>query len=222
MTRLNAFIARATDLSRRAADAAIAAGRVHINGQPAALGSQVATGDTVTLDGQPLSAPRPAHTVMLNKPVGYVCSRAGQGSQTIYDLLPPEFSHLNPVGRLDKDSSGLLLLTNDGQLAHKLTHPSFQKAKVYEVTLDSELLPKHFDVITKQGIKLDDGLSKLQLDYVSDDDSFKWRVTMHEGRNRQIRRTFEALGYAVLDLHRTAFGSYKLRQLSPGQYVIVT
>jgi len=158
---------------------------------------------------------------MLNKPVGYVTSRRGQGGQTVYDLLPTDLHHLKPVGRLDKNSSGLLLLTDDGHLANELTHPSFQKIKVYEVTLDSELLPKDVERISHEGIKLDDGISKFQLDYISDDDHFKWRVTMTEGRNRQIRRTFEKLGYKVLSLHRTHFGPYQIGSLLSSEYKVL-
>ena len=218
--RINKYLAAGTKLSRRAADTAIANGRVRINDQLASLGSDVAESDSVTLDGVPVVARPTSQTIVLNKPVGYVCSRAGQGSKTIYELLPNELWHLKPVGRLDKDSSGLLVMTDDGGLANKLTHPSNKKAKIYEITLDNELLPQDFERITKQGIKLEDGLSKLGLNNINDD-SFKWQVTMHEGRNRQIRRTFEQLGYKVLTLHRTEFGPYKLKHLTTGEYQIL-
>ncbi|QQS18034.1 rRNA pseudouridine synthase [Candidatus Saccharibacteria bacterium] len=132
--RLNKFIASASSLSRRAADKAISDGRVTLNDQIAETGSQVNSTDTVCPDAVKLT-PRTNHTtIMLNKPVGYVCSRAGQGSATVYDLLPVEYHHLKPIGRLDKDSSGLLLLTDDGDLANELTHPRYAKTKVYEVT----------------------------------------------------------------------------------------
>jgi len=215
--RLNAFVAQSTKLSRRKADEAIANGRVKINDQPASLGSSVADSDRVTLDGNLIETRRFNQTIMLNKPVGYICSRKGQGAKTVYDLLPPNLHQLKPVGRLDKDSSGLLLMTDDGQLAHQLTHPSFEKTKVYEIKLSKELAPSDFQQITSDGIKLEDGLSKLQLDYINDD-NFTWKVTMTEGRNRQIRRTFEALGYQVIALHRTQFGEYKLDDLPAGTY----
>ncbi len=219
--RINSYIARATNLSRRAADAAIAEGRVTINGQPAELGTAVTDKDKVSLDGRLLKPRRQNQTIILHKPVGYVTSRSGQGSQTVYDLLPAKLHHLNPVGRLDKYTSGLLLMTDDGQLAQNLTHPSKQKIKVYEVMLDNELLPADVERITRFGIKLDDGISRFSLDYINDDEHYKWRVTMTEGRNRQIRRTFEALGYQVLDLHRTHFGPYKLGSLSSGKYKLI-
>ena len=216
--RLNKYIAAGSDLSRRGADAAIAAGRVTINGQPAEQGQDVSDTDVVALDGRAITPAVNTTSIMLNKPRGYVVSRDGQGSNTIYDLLPPEYQRLNPVGRLDKDSSGLLLLTNDGQLANELTHPSRQKLKIYEVTLDRPLQPLHRQMISDHGLLLEDGLSKLQLERLQDGDDCGWKVTMHEGRNRQIRRTFAALGYTVQTLHRTHFGPYQLPpSLRPGQ-----
>lgn len=157
---------------------------------------------------------------MLNKPTGFVVSRNGQGSQTIYDLLPRELWHLNPIGRLDKNSSGLLLLTNDGELANRLTHPKYKKEKQYQVTLNKQLGSIDQDEISHKGVKLDDGLSKLKLSHPADD--YKtWRVTMSEGRNRQIRRTFAALDYKVTALHRTHFGEHALGKLPSSEFKIV-
>lgn len=217
--RLNKFVALASGISRRAADDAIARGRVYVDGKPAELGQQVdPEKNIVTLDNKPLSAPEKPVTIMLNKPVGYVCSRDGQGSKTIYDLLPEKYHNLKPVGRLDKDSSGLLLLTNDGTLAYEMTHPSFKKEKKYLVQLGHVLSEADFGTIAKTGVQLKDGLSKFGLDSVNDDGR-EWRVTMHEGRNRQIRRTLEALGYNVSGLHRTHFGPYELNSLKTGEYI---
>jgi len=206
--RINRFIAQASGLSRRAADTAIENGRVLVGGQQPKPGYDVQSTDKVTLDGQPLTASKTT-TIMLNKPVGYVCSREGQGSKTIYALLPPELHHLKPVGRLDKDSSGLLLLTNDGQLAQTLTHPKFEKIKKYKIALNHDLTEADFERITKTGVQLPDGLSKFALDAINTQHK-EWKVAMREGRNRQIRRTFEHLGYTVVKLHRTHFGSYSL------------
>lgn len=214
--RLNKFLASATGMSRRAADGAIQAGRVRVNGAPAQLGQVLADRDVVMLDNQPLATTDSIATIMLNKPPGYVVSRNGQGSKTIYNLLPPRYQHLKPIGRLDKDSSGLLLLTNDGQLANELTHPSKQKTKVYEVELDKPLAPLHQQMITDYGVLLDDGPSKLRLESLSVQSRKKWRVIMHEGRNRQIRRTFASLGYKVTSLHRTQFGPYSLDDIASG------
>jgi len=220
--RLNKFLAAATGMGRRTADAAIQARRVQVNGSPAQAGQSVTTADSVTLDGKLVVISEETVTIMLNKPIGYVVSRNGQGSKTIYDLLPAEYQRLKPVGRLDKESSGLLLLTNDGQLANELTHPSRQKIKVYEVTLDKPLALLHQQMITDYGILLDDGPSKFQLERLTVKSREKWKIIMHEGRNRQIRRTFKALGYTVTQLHRTQFGSYYLEpQTAAGDFTRV-
>ncbi len=214
--RINQFVAQASGLSRRAADKAILNNRVTIDDHPAALGESVGEHQSVALDGHRLVL-KQKQTLMLNKPPGYVCSRDGQGSKTIYNLLPAELHSLKPVGRLDKDSSGLLLLTNDGELANRLTHPSFKKTKVYEVSLNKPLKPEDQTLI-EQGVELDDGPSSLDLSAL-DTTAQHWRVTMHEGRNRQIRRTFEHSGYRVLGLQRIEFGEYKLSTLGSGKYI---
>lgn len=216
--RINKFVALATGLSRRAADAAISEQRVALNGAPAELGSEVSSHDRVTLDGKVIELPKQTTTIAMHKPVGFVVSREGQGSPTVYDLLPPDLRNLKPVGRLDKDSSGLLLLTTDGDLANKLTHPSQRKRKVYEVSLDKPLQPLHRQLIADSGLQLDDGHSQLGLERQTDGNDSDWIVTMYEGRNRQIRRTFAALGYTVTRLHRTVFGDYQLGQLREGTY----
>lgn len=216
--RINKYVAQATGLSRRAADTAIANGRVTINGRSASLGDSVQNDDTLTLDGKPIKISETRTTILLHKPVGYVVSRNGQGSQTIYELLPHELHTLKPVGRLDKNSSGLLLMTNDGDLANTLTHPSQRKRKVYEITLDKPLQPLHRQMINDRGLQLDDGVSRLQLERQHEGDDQAWIVTMHEGRNRQIRRTFAAVGYDVRVLHRIIFGEYSLSSLQAGEY----
>jgi pseudouridine synthase len=212
--RINKFVARAGGMSRRTADEAIADGRVTINQNTAALGTAITDSDIVRLDGKVLSLPAANTTVILNKPAGYVCSRTGQGSKTVYDLLPAELHRLNPVGRLDKDSSGLLLMTDDGALANRLTHPRYGKKKIYEVTLDKPLKPEDAARI-EQGVELEDGLSKLGISHI---EGKHLRVTMSEGRNRQIRRTFAVLGYDVVRLHRVSFGDYMLGSLQEGRY----
>jgi 23S rRNA pseudouridine2605 synthase len=214
--RLNKFIALSSDLSRRGADTAISEGRVTINGITAAQGQDVSDTDAIRLDGNQLAPRSDTLTVLLHKPRGYVVSRNGQGSKTIYDLLPKQYQQLNSIGRLDKDSSGLLLLTNDGQLAQSLTHPSRQKLKVYQVMLNKPLEPLHHQMIHDHGIVLEDGISKLRLEKIGESTT-NWLVTMHEGRKRQIRRTFSALGYTVVSLHRLSFGDYTLGDLNPGE-----
>ncbi len=228
--RLNKFLASGSSLSRRGADAAIEAGRVTVNGQTAVQGMDVSATDVVALDDRAITPAVKSITIMLNKPRGYVVSRWGQGSKTVYDLLPPEYQQLNPVGRLDKDSSGLLLLTNDGLLAQALTHPSRQKTKVYHVVLDKPLQPLHQQMISDHGVMLEDGPSKFLITRRSSEgrlptsgstadnrQSETYEIQMHEGRNRQIRRTFAALGYTIQTLHRTQFGPYRLDDLPVGQ-----
>lgn len=219
--RINKYIAAASELSRRSADEAIARGRVKVNGVTAQQGTNITETDIVTLDSHVVTPQVSVTTIMFNKPVGYVCSRNGQGSSTIYGILPAEYHHLNPVGRLDKDSSGLLVMTNDGQLAQQLSHPKYEKTKVYEVTLNHPLQPLTQQIISDHGVMLEDGRSQLQLERLKDGDDTAWRITMHEGRNRQIRRTFSALGFTVTKLHRTHFGSYVLGDLPSGQLKMV-
>lgn len=215
--RINKFVAASTGLSRRAADKAIIESRVHINGKVATPGDSVADKDIVVLDDQRLRIFKTT-TIIMHKPAGYVTSRDGQGSKMIYDLLPENLHHLKPVGRLDKNTTGLLLMTNDGELAQQLTHPSFEKIKMYEVELDAPLQPLHHQMITDIGIQLVDGPSKFALERLEEGNSKAWKITMREGRNRQIRRTFQALGYNVTKLHRTHFGAHYLGNLRPGEY----
>lgn len=220
--RINRFVALATGLSRRAADLAVQEGRVLLDGKQAMPSDTAEETSHVTLDGKALYAPAALQTIIFNKPVGYVVSREGQGSRTIYDLLPNSLQQLKPVGRLDKDSSGLLLLTNNGTLAHQLTHPSFQKTKIYQVALDHDLQPLHRQMISEMGIDLEDGPSRLRLERLQEGDDTAWQVIMHEGRNRQIRRTFAALGYQVVRLHRIRFGGYQLPDcLKPGDFTAI-
>lgn len=219
--RVNKYLAHATGLSRREVDNAITAGRITINGKKAAMGAQVSPEDDIRLDNTPISKTHSYTYVLLNKPVGYICSRRKQGdTPTIYELLTEELRPLKAVGRLDKDSSGLLLLTDDGDLAHTMTHPSFYKRKIYEITLDIPLEPLHQQMISDYGVTLEDGTSKLTLEKVSDD-NLSWRVIMNEGRNRQIRRTFSSLGYGVIKLHRTHFGPYSLTNLPSGKSLLI-
>ena len=218
--RLNKFIAHATGISRREADELIRTGNVVVNGKAADLGCDVdPNDDTVTVNNQLVKLPAEHTSIMLNKPVGYVCSRNAQakGVKTIYELLPDQYKALKTVGRLDKDSTGLILLTDDGDLAHQLTHPSFAKTKEYIVELDHALAPLHQQMISDFGINLDDGPSQLLLERLNDERT-KFNITMHEGRNRQIRRTFAALGYQVKSLHRTTFGPYTLGGLASGKW----
>lgn len=209
--RLNKFLALQLGISRRQADELIEKGRISINGKTAQLGERFKAGDEIKLGEKIISKTREEKKyIIFNKPRGYVCSRKKQGeNETVYAILPKEFSVLKPVGRLDKDSSGILLLTNDGDFAFQMTHPKFRKVKEYLVSLDTPLQPIHQQMIADFGINLPDGKSQLGLERL-DDSRKNWKVIMSEGRNRQIRRTFSAIGYEVKELHRTVFGSYIL------------
>lgn len=227
--RLNKYLAFHLGISRREADDYISRGDVTINGEKAILGARIPTPDPdtaetsapqpiIAIKGKPVVTKTTYTYIALNKPAGYVSSRKQQGDvPTLYSLLPKKYHTLKPVGRLDKDSSGLLLLTDDGDFAYRMTHPKFYKTKQYIVTISPALAPLHQQMINDFGIHLDDGPSKLTLEKLTDDRT-TWRVTMHEGRNRQIRRTFAALGYTVTSLHRTEFGDYALGTLKEGEY----
>jgi len=217
--RLNKHVALQLGVSRREADTLIAEGKVIVNGVTATLVGRFHDGDVITVSKKVLTSSTERQYIQLYKPVGYVCSRRAQDENpTIYDLLPSEYRVLKPVGRLDKDSSGLILLSNDGDFAFRMTHPKFAKTKIYVVQLDHELAPLHQQMISDYGVALEDGVSKLMLERVSDSHRKEWIVTMSEGRNRQIRRTFSALGYTVEKLHRTHFGNYSLGDMKPGDY----
>lgn len=216
--RLNKFLAERMGVSRREADNLIRAGKVLIDGSPAIIGSRVQEGQEVKYRGKVIDFENQFIYLAMCKPIGYVCSRKRQGEiPTLYELLPEEYRHLKTVGRLDKDSSGLILLTNDGDFAFKMTHPRFAKTKIYKVTLDRPLEPLHQQMIADFGIELTDGPSQLQLRPLDESRTY-WEVTMHEGRNRQIRRTFGGLGYTVTKLHRVVFGPYSLEGLEPGHW----
>ncbi len=218
--RLNKFLAERLGLSRREADLAIERGKVTINGTPAKLGERLHLDkkENVCYNGRLVPFSTDFVYIGLNKPVGYVCSRKAQDdTPTIYELLPEKYHNLETVGRLDKDSSGLILLTNDGDFNFRMTHPKFSKTKIYQVELDHALEPLHQQEIADFGIEIGDGISRLGLERL-DDSRKKWQVTMSEGRNRQIRRTFAALGYNVIRLKRIQFGEYQLANLKEGQW----
>ncbi|OGL21485.1 ribosomal large subunit pseudouridine synthase B [Candidatus Saccharibacteria bacterium RIFCSPHIGHO2_01_FULL_45_15] len=220
-TRLNKYLALQLGISRREADEYIERGQVTVNDKAVELGAQITKDAVVTVKGNIIGGHVVHAYLLFNKPAGYVCSRKQQGdAPTIYDLIPSEYKSLKTVGRLDKDSSGLIILTNDGDFAFHMTHPKFYKVKVYGVHLDRDLAPLHQQMISDHGITLDDGPSKFELERVSDDRRDMWRIRMSEGRNRQIRRTFSAIGYTVTALHRTDFGPYTLGDLEPGKYRI--
>ena len=218
--RLNKFLAERLGVSRREADELIASGQVTIDGHTAVLGNKIDSKSKICYNNKVIPHANKYMYLAFNKPVGYVCSRRPQGSApTLYDLLPQKYHHLKTVGRLDKDSSGLILLTNDGDFAFQLTHPKFRKSKVYEVNLDHPLEPLHQQMISDYGVELPDGLSKFKV--IKTALQAQYIVVLTEGRNRQIRLTFASLGYKVTRLHRTQFGKYELGNLKSGKCVII-
>lgn len=215
--RLNQHLAKHTELSRRSADQAIADGRVIVNGKLPEVGQQFNESDVIELDGAPLKQQKTT-TIMLNKPIKTICSKTQQGNvPTVYSLLPAELQHLTYVGRLDKDTSGLLIMSNDGDLIQSVTHPSHQVVKQYEAQLPRALRPQDLQEL-QAGVQLEDGLSKLEISGKGRD----WVIKIHEGRNRQIRRTFEKLGYELTKLHRSKIGKLSLGTLRPGEYKEIT
>ena len=202
----------------RSIDRAIIDGRVKINNKIAVVGQNVELADTVTLDSKVVVFPKSKTVLLVNKPVGYVCSRDGQGSPTLYNLIPEKYHKLKHIGRLDKDTSGLVVLTDNGDLAHELSHPSFNKTKVYSVVLDRPLKISDKKLIESGKVKLDDKPSFMMIK-INLKRPTEIEVELHEGRNRQIRRTFEVLGYMIKKLNRIKFGPYQLSQLANDIYI---
>lgn len=203
--------------SRRKADELISSGGVNVNGEVvASLGQTVSETDTITLYGRQ-GQERPDIYIAFNKPRGYVCTHRVQSNRqkTIFDLLPLNFAGLKIAGRLDRDSQGLMILSSNGEFIQKITHPSQSKVKTYIVHLDKPL--SQLDQrATTEGVRLKDGVSKF--DAIRSIKPHIVRVELHEGRNRQIRRSFEALGYKVRQLERIKIGSLELGILGPGQH----
>ena len=222
--RLNKFLAERLGVSRREADDLISSGKIKVDGKTAKIGAKVDNSSKVCYNEKTIPFQTDFLYLAFNKPVGYVCSRRAQGdSPTLYDLLPAKYQKLKTVGRLDKNSSGLILLTNDGDFAYQMTHPKFRKTKVYEIELNKPLEPLHQQMISDYGVMLEDGVSRFKIirDNSTQLPSSGYTVILTEGRNRQIRRTFATLGYKVTKLHRTHFGKYELGNLKPKKYVII-
>ncbi len=214
--RLAKFLAQAGIASRRKSEALILAGRVTVNGQ---IEKNVATNidpstDIVTVDGRKLQAEEKVYYI-LNKPVGYVCSLFDEHNKNkVTDLLPKE-EKIWPVGRLDKDSSGLLILTNDGELTNLLTHPRYEKQKKYLVTLNDKFNRKDIKLL-ERGVEMEEGLAQADEIKIVNDNTIE--VTLHQGWKRQIRRMLGIAGYDVVDLVRIQEGRLLLGDLPLGQY----
>jgi pseudouridine synthase len=205
--------------SRRKADEAILGGKVMVNGKLATVGISVDSNDTITLDGKQ-GTTKNAIYVVFHKPAGYICSHAEQGStKTIFTLLPKSFAGLKIAGRLDKESEGLVLLSSDGEFVHTITHPRAQKEKEYIVQTSQPLTTEQINTL-RSGVRLHDGMSNFLS--ISKINPTTIRVVLSEGRNRQIRRTFEQLGLQVVRLQRVRIGNVKLNTLPVGKHIVIT
>lgn len=223
-TRLNKFLASAGICSRRKADQLILAGLVKVNGQPVLTpGFKVEAGDEVLCDHKPVKIAKDFEYIIVNKPVRMLTTLSDpQKRPVITDLLPPNFSHLRlfPVGRLDYFSEGLVLLTNDGELANHLLHPRYAHSKVYEVKYRGQVADGQIHIM-RSGMTLQDG-ARLQPVGVkrklADDNFTVLEMTLREGKNRQIRRMSEELGLIILSLKRISQGVLKLGKLAPAKW----
>jgi 23S rRNA pseudouridine2605 synthase len=222
--RLQVFLARAGAApSRRKAEAPILAGRVKVNGKTAILGATVTPEDEIELDGQPVRLPESNIYLALNKPAGYLTTmNDDRGRPTVAHLMP-EVPGLIPAGRLDAATTGLLILTNDGGLAHRITHPSSEIEKQYRLTLQNPIPNEALESLAT-GPTLEDG--KMHPPEISNlnrsSETTTLDLTIHEGRNRIIRRACLAVGLALISLHRTRVGPVTLGDLPAGAYRALT
>jgi 23S rRNA pseudouridine2605 synthase len=219
--RLQKLIAAAGICSRRQAELLIEAGRVKVNGRLAVLGEQAdPRRDIILIDERPLQVKEPLCYLLMHKPVGVVTTlRDPAGRTVVTDLLRDVPARVYPVGRLDLTTSGLLLLTNDGDLANRLAHPSHEVAKTYLVRVRGSLTPEAVRRL-EEGVELDDGLTApAKVAQVRSRGAHTWfELTLHEGRNRQVRRMCESLGLPVSRLMRTRYAFLSLDGVAPGQY----
>jgi 23S rRNA pseudouridine2605 synthase len=212
--RLNAYLARAGVASRRKADELIKAARVTVNGEPGQLNTFVGKHDRVELDGRPLERQALAY-VLLHKPAGVVTTASDpHGRLTVVDLVADYAVRVVPIGRLDADTTGALLLTNDGELAHRLAHPRYEVEKVYEAEVEGEPSDEALRQL-EQGIELDDG--RTAPGHAKRLAPSRIELSIHEGRKHQVKRMLEAVGHPVTRLHRSRYAGLTLKGLGPGE-----
>jgi len=216
--RLAKYLAHAGVASRRAAEELIAAGRVSVEGRIVTDPARDVDAHTpVSVDGEAIAGLEPRVLYALHKPVGVVSSaRDTHGRRTVVDLVPGRGLRLYPVGRLDADSSGLILLSNDGELANRLTHPSFEVPKTYRARVGGGPLREPALQALRRGVELEDGITAPALARRLGGGVLE--LTIHEGRKRQVRRMCDAVGHPVLELQRVAFGSLRLGGLAVGAH----
>jgi len=216
--RLNAYLARAGVASRRRADELIRDGRVVVNGEPGELNTRVRSGDVVEVDGSPVAAHDLAH-VLLHKPPGVVTTASDpHGRPTVVELVDHP-ARVVPVGRLDADTTGVLLLTNDGQLAHRLAHPRYGVAKVYEAEVEGKPGEEALEAL-RTGVELEDGTTAPAEARLlgTDGGPAVIELTLHEGRKHQVKRMCEAVGHPVLRLHRSRYAGIELGDLAASEW----
>lgn len=217
--RIQKAIANAGLMSRRAAEEAMVEGRVRVNGEPVVLGDRVdPSRDLLTLDGNPVPVSEDLETYLLNKPVGVISTAADpQGRNTVVDLIDTD-KRIYPVGRLDADSEGLILVSNDGELTNRVTHPSFGVTKEYLAEVEGEVGDGTINQLSR-GVSLDDGPARAERASLVERQPGRSLVQllMVEGRNREIRRMFDVVGHPVTRLVRTAIGGLSDKVLKPGE-----
>ena len=219
--RLNKFIANSGVCSRRAADTLIQAGAITVNGQVVTeLGTKVnVLTDDIRMSGERLKGEKKVYAVM-NKPKGFVTSASDpHAEKTVMDLMKGCTARVFPVGRLDKNTTGVLMFTNDGEIAEQLTHPAYNKKKIYQVILDKPLEVADKEKILTEGLDLNDGNIKAdELEFIDAQDHRRLGIEIHSGKNRIVRRIFESLGYEVKALDRVYFAGLTKKGLKKGEW----
>lgn len=217
--RINKFLAASGVASRRECDKLISEGRVKVNGTTATLGLEVSEEDEIFVDGNRVTQKKNEYYI-LNKPKGYICSVSDEkGRKTVMDLMPQNAGRIYPVGRLDYDSEGLIIMTTDGELAQKLTHPSNEVPKTYLVKIEGTLTEAMLNPI-RSGVEIDGYITKKCKAHIveTNKEYTKIHITLTEGKNREIRKMFAALGKEVALLKRIKIGEITLRGLDRGAY----
>lgn len=217
--RLQKFLAGAGVASRRKSEELILAGRVTVNGKVAELGVKVSADDVIEFDNELITKDSNIITFMLNKPVGYITSLSDDlDRQTVMDLVP-KVDGLHPVGRLDKNSQGLLLLTNDGNLTLEMTHPRYEHEKEYRIWTKQGTVEARALASLEEGVELEDGWARAVVAKYAKDGC---KLVLNEGRKRQVRRMLSEIGYRVIRLERTRIANLKLSNLGIGQYRVLS